>query len=474
MTEGDRTGDEAGVDAGVDAAGGALGGDVLRLTPYAYLEEAAFDRRARQYEPIGGMQVQITNTIRQVDALGLAQTVVTIGHPGLPRSYRFGARARLVSVRLPVPPLRTRNKGYVGLLLSWWAGALLWAVLLRIRGRHRRYALMHVHCSELPWTYLAALTVAKVTGLPTVLTVHCSAIGTVHAENWAERVFFRFAAAAERRALARAERVLTLTDRLRDLYVQRGLVAADRVDVVPDCVDAAELLLEPERVERFRARAGIGGRESVVLYCGRIAAEKGWQDFVRAAALLDRPGLRFVMCGDGNERHRLESMVREHRLSERFSILGFVPRGDVVAAMHLADVVVVPSVHEELGGTILEAMALYRPVVATAVGGIPEVVRDHDTGCLVPPRDPAAIAAAVASLLADETLRARVVERARERVLAGFESAQVADRLHAAYTRAATAATAPAAATAAGTSNRTGSAPPRAVREAAAPVGRRR
>ena len=136
-----------------------------------------------------------------------------------------------------------------------------------------------------------------------------------------------------------------------------------------------------------------------VLYAGRLSEEKGVEELAAAA-----DGLNLVVAGDGQLRRLFPQA------------LGMVPRAELFALMERASIVVCPSRRDGLPVVCAEAMAHARPVVASAVGGLPDMVRDGETGLLVPPRDPAALRGAVDRLLADPELRRRLGAAARERI----------------------------------------------------------
>ena len=144
---------------------------------------------------------------------------------------------------------------------------------------------------------------------------------------------------------------------------------------------------------------------------GNVAAlvpHKGQRHFIEAAALVVRkvPDARFVIAGEGELRPALERQIKEHRLEKHVLLAGFRP--DVLSLHKAFDIFVMSSITEGLGTSLLDAMAAARPIVATATGGIPEVVVDEVTGILVAPRDDAAMAAAIVRLLKDPDLRERM------------------------------------------------------------------
>jgi glycosyltransferase involved in cell wall biosynthesis len=158
----------------------------------------------------------------------------------------------------------------------------------------------------------------------------------------------------------------------------------------------------------------------IVLAAGRLSPEKGFGVLVESAAsvLKQHPTAAFVLFGEGTERAKLEARVRELGIGGRFVVPGFT--ADLDKFLPWADVAVLPSFTEGLPNVALEASAAGVPVVATAVGGTPEVVADGETGLLVPSGRPERLAEALNRVLADEELRTRLGNAGRERMRAEF------------------------------------------------------
>ena len=158
---------------------------------------------------------------------------------------------------------------------------------------------------------------------------------------------------------------------------------------------------------------------------GNVAAlvpHKGQRHLIEAAAeaLRVEPAAHFIVAGEGELRESLEHQIRHHHLEKHVLLAGF--RSDVLSLHKAFDIFVMSSLTEGLGTSLLDAMACGKPVVATTAGGIPEVVRDGETGFLVPPRDHHAMAAAIVRLLKDPGLRERMGAAGLERVRARFTS----------------------------------------------------
>ena len=145
-------------------------------------------------------------------------------------------------------------------------------------------------------------------------------------------------------------------------------------------------------------------------------------------------GARVSLIGDdGGSTELLKRRARELGIAEAITFKGAQPRAELPDAYRAASVCVVPSRFESMSYTCMEAMACGRPVVAARTGALPEVITDGVDGLLVPPEDPAALAAAIGRLLLDEAARRRLGEAARARVLSSFSRRIVAARMAGLY-----------------------------------------
>lgn len=196
--------------------------------------------------------------------------------------------------------------------------------------------------------------------------------------------------------------------------VRRAGVPPDKVRVIRNAA-RLEAFAGRDPASRVRLREP-GSDGPVVLAAGRLSAEKGFQVLVEAAPaiLAAVPAARLVIFGDGPLRASLERRVAALGLTDRVSLPGF--RDDLDRLIPSADLVVLPSLTEGLPNVALESAAAGVPVVATAVGGTPEVVVDGRTGFLVPPADAPALAGRVIDLLRDRVMARAFGAAARRRV----------------------------------------------------------
>lgn len=206
---------------------------------------------------------------------------------------------------------------------------------------------------------------------------------------------------------------------VRDHVAERIWVPRERVEVILNGVEA-QRFAGGERAAA-RARFELPADRPVVALVGRISEQKGQTEFIRAAALISRemPSALFLVVGSADDARLLDAaqgLVRELGLEENVRFTGHVT--DMPALYAAIDVLAAPSRWEGFGLMLVEAMAAGKPIVATAVGAIPEVVVEDRTALLVPPKDHAALAAALLRLLRDpasaERMGACGVERARE------------------------------------------------------------
>ena len=299
-----------------------------------------------------------------------------------------------------------------------------------------------VHCHTW-YSHLAGSLARPLTGAKLVLTTHSlephrpwkvEQLGTAyHATTWIERTAYQNADGVV--AVSRA-----MKDDVQTLYG----VPEERIRVIHNGIDPEEYQrrLDPELLRRV----GVDPDLPIVLFVGRITRQKGILHLVRAIRHLDA-GVQVVLCAGapdtpeiGEEMRALVEEVKAQVAVPVIWLAEMMSKPDVIALYSHAAVFVCPSVYEPFGIINLEAMACETPVVASAVGGIPEIVVPGETGILVPleaegggsvePRDPEAfsraLAGAVNSLMAHPERRAAMGAAARERVLAHFSWSAIA------------------------------------------------
>jgi starch synthase len=284
---------------------------------------------------------------------------------------------------------------------------------------------------------LAGHLAAALYGIPHVMTVHSleplrpwksEQLGGGYAlSSWCERVAVESAAA-----------VIAVSAGMRsDVLATYPSLRADRVHVIRNGIDTDEYAPDPgtDVLESY----GIDPDRPTVVYVGRITRQKGLPVLLRAAELLD-PQVQLVLCAGqadteelGAEVTTLVNHLRETR-SGVVWLTGMLPKAHVIQILSHGTVFACPSLYEPLGIVNLEAMACGAAVVASSVGGIPEVVMDAQTGLLVPPGDSEVLAEAISSLVGDPARAAAMGQLGRQRVAAEFSWASVAAQTAALYT----------------------------------------
>jgi glycosyltransferase involved in cell wall biosynthesis len=286
---------------------------------------------------------------------------------------------------------------------------------------------VHTH---LEFADALGLSAARSLGLPSVSTIHLLARRPTGQAAYGTRRSIakeRLAAFVRRHAAAR---VLAVSDAAREAYLQTGWDVPRRVVAVHNGI--ARRTPREESGSQVRRELGLDHDALVVSTATVLRQGKGHDILFEAVRqLLPRfPRLRLVVLGDGPAREQI------HRLARPLGSVVVLPghRHDVMAVLAATDVLVHPTLMDAFPTALLEAAAACVPVVATAVGGIPEIVEDGRTGLLIDtPPSVAALAERLASLLSDEQMRRRIGEQARVRFMERFTAELWVRRLRGVY-----------------------------------------
>jgi 2-deoxystreptamine N-acetyl-D-glucosaminyltransferase/2-deoxystreptamine glucosyltransferase len=378
---------------------------ILRLA--SVFEPAADDIiRRSSYDPIGGMQNHTASLTRALDRLGVSQTVVTSRLGGPAGTTRFGQHATVARVGLQTPKLR-----------QFWAAAATPALF-----NGAAVDLVHAHQGEDVATLPLAVAASRRYRCPLVVTVHCSVRYSVFPHGVRSRVLHGAGGVLEQRLLPRADCVVVLTP----TSAARLAPMATRTIIIPSGVESTLFPGAPSSLLAAIPRPR-------VTYLGRLASQKDVPTLIRAFGLLQTPA-SLVLVGDGPHRDCVGHAIRALPDSARQRVyrFGFRPHREVPGLLAAADVLVLPSIYEEMGSILVEAMQAGVPVVATRVGGIPDVVQDGVTGLLVPPAQPAALATAIDRLVSSPLQRATMREESLRRA-ACYDWDRLAQQVHELY-----------------------------------------
>lgn len=230
------------------------------------------------------------------------------------------------------------------------------------------------------------------------------------------------------------DRTITVSEYVRQVELQRTRQGRSKVIVIPNGVNNQSLsVLDPALVASFRAEWNLTTDDIVIGTVARFVEQKGLGYLLAAAKKLrfTYPKLKLLLIGDGPLEQQLRQKTLEFGLGENVVFGGI--RTEIAEILSIMDVMVMPSILEGFGIAILEAMACGVPVVATDVGGIPEVVANGDTGILVPARSSEALAKAIGILLADPVIRKQMADLGRTRAVNEFDITRTISKIEDLY-----------------------------------------
>ncbi|MBN2057019.1 glycosyltransferase family 4 protein [bacterium] len=351
------------------------------------------------FQGIGGAQTVLLKQLAGLDRNHYRPHVVVPGPGRL--SMMYGEKD--VSVHhVDLAGLKKTYLGAVPLIQAW-------RMLHRIV-RQERIGIIHANSL---WTAMIAAPVAMREKCPMLTSVHAFPIIRTPLKH----ALFRLFRSMVRRA---TDRFVAVSNTLAEMLIEQGICRQEQVVVLHNGVDLDEFSPSPV-VSGRRSAWGIPATAPVVGTAGRIHPGKGQGDFLEAAGWLHRHDREawYVIIGEEIETplehlgftDKLKATAERLGIGDRVLLPGF--QENMVAAYGSLDVLVLPSHEETFGMVALEAMAMGLPVVATRVGGVPELVTHERTGLLVPAHDVQALAGAIDRLLADEELREGMGRRGR-------------------------------------------------------------
>lgn len=321
-------------------------------------------------------------------------------------------------------PSNLRNRPLLWLQVPFFALAMAWSLVRSLR-RMPRPQLLHAHW-VIPQGLIATL-IGRMLGVPVIVSLHGADAFALHRGplSFLKRFFLRRCAAWTANTHATA-----------DAVIQGRIMPSPRI--IPMGVDTGRF----SSGSRDRLRAGLGSEELVILFVGRLVEKKGVDDLIQAYARLPgelRQKTHVWIVGRGQRENLLKKLSADLGVSDRIIFWGEIPNNLLPDYYAAADLFVGPSVEAAFGDTegqgvvFIEAFAAGVCVVATNVGGIPEVVNHGYSGVLVPPRNPAALAAAMQRLLVDPELRQALARNARVTARQRYDWSSVAGQFAGLY-----------------------------------------
>lgn len=351
----------------------------------------------------GGAPNTTLDLVRGLEGDGFRQTLVT-GLAEEPAWDLLGTPATSGVRVLPLPTL-TRELRPVSDLRALLA-------LVRLL-RREKPDLLHVHTSKAG--FLGRLA-ARLTGIrPVIYSPHGSILAGYFSPR-TTRLFARLDALAARFT----DRIVCCTPKEIGEYLAAGIGRPEQYVVIPNGLDAEAYALRAAPPEQTRAALGLPAGSRPVLCAGRLVPVKGQTYLLQAwpSVLTGEPRALLLLAGEGPDEAVLRAQAYATGVAGSVRFLGF--REDLSSLLACAEILVLPSLNEGFGMALVEAMAMGKPAVASAVGGVPEVVLDGGTGLLVPPGDPGALATAIRHLLEDPAAAQQMGEAGRERARKAF------------------------------------------------------
>ncbi len=291
--------------------------------------------------------------------------------------------------------------------------------------RQKRYDIVHTHNSKAGFIGRLA---AKIAGIPIIVhTIHGFAFHEY--ERPPRRVLFIL---LERLAARLCDKLITISEPLKEWGLRLKIGRPEKYVTIYSGIEAEKFKINININEK-KGELGISSEEKVIGVVAKLWEGKGHKTILEAApqVIKEIPNVKFLFVGEGYLRNRLEKQVRKMGLSNKVIFTGF--RTDIPEITATFDLALLVSLFEGMGRVLLEAMVLGKPVVATKVGGIVDVVRDGETGILVPPGDADALAKAIVTILKDEKLARRMGEAGKKRIDERFTARTMVKKISEVY-----------------------------------------
>ena len=331
---------------------------------------------------------------RQLTALADTSSLVVISPISWITKLRYRAHGSLAKVNACRTwngiPVHYPTYYYLPKIVAWPRGLTMAASILWRCVRSSKESRPNVIFAT--WAFpdgFAAVAVGRLIGLPVVIKVHGSDVESLGVKGLTRRMSLW--------GLKRASKIISVSGYLKDKLIEHG-VAHEKLAVVYNGVDAGLFSIQEQNAARREVGLEVGRK--TILYVGNLKVDKGLLDLIDAISYRScrRLNLQLVIIGDGPLRPRLEQQIKALALEDNVMMMGRRSPLEIARWMNAADCLCLPSHHEGIPNVILEALSCGVPVLATRVGGIPEIV-SVDSGVLVDAQQPQALAEGIVHIL---------------------------------------------------------------------------
>lgn len=220
-------------------------------------------------------------------------------------------------------------------------------------------------------------------------------------------------------------RIIAVSQAVRSFASHQAYIPNDKFEIIPNCIPLHQIRILSSKEQQDKKRElGIDDTQPVIITVGRLSIEKGHLFLLDAATkvIQKKPNVVFIIVGDGPCKSSLLRQAEHNGLGNQIQFMGF--RQDIYELLQISTILSLPSLREGLPVTLLEASACFLPIVASNVGGVPEVVEDGINGLLTPPGDDVALAKAILFLLNSPNLRYQMGQEGHK-IVEGSYSAEV-------------------------------------------------
>ncbi len=330
---------------------------------------------------LGGPPILILDILKRLNEELFVSTIAT-GLADSPKRDMISF-AKGIGLKVCVVPSLVRNiclhKDFISLI------RLLFLI------KRERYDIIHCHTSK--GGFIGRLA-ARLAGAKVIIY---SPHGDIF-EGYFSRPITRFFVLLEKLAAHYTDKIITLTKRGKKRFLEHGIGEEQQINHIYNGIDFKKFDITEDKSRGKRGELGLCKYDFVCATVGRLVPVKGHTYLLKAIRRVVQvfPQAKFLFVGDGPLRQRLQHEIKLLALEGNVSLLG--ARSDIADILLCIDLFLLPSINEGFGIVLVEAMALGKPILATRVGGIPEIVVDGTTGILVPPKDSVAFAAAIIKL----------------------------------------------------------------------------